>query len=278
VVDLLRLMRWPNLLITGAGVCAGGWIALHHIVAPAPLLWAALAGMALGAYGFIRNDLEDAAADRVNRPHRPIASGRVHPDAADWYGRLALLAATAALLLSLKGGASVNPLILCFLAAWFVMATYSRRIKPRPAVGNVAVALIAGLPPLFGAAAVGRPAEGLVPWVIATWIHLVREIVKDIEDAPGDRVAQRRTIAVVVGQTGAARLAAALALAFIPASLILPYRAHYGGAYFAVALVAQLAVCIAAALLVAGRVERVSALLKGAMVVGLVALVAGRVA
>jgi hypothetical protein len=72
-------------------------------------------------------------------------------------------------------------------------------------------------------------------------------------------------------------LSAILALAFIPASLILPARGGYGMAYFLVALFAQLAVLVTAARLIVGRTDRVSALLKGAMVVGAVALVAGRV-
>src|SRR2546426_4675586 len=54
-----------------------------------------------------------------------------------------------------------------------------------------------------------------------------------------------------------------------------PDRAQYGGAYFAVALVAQLARLVAAARLVVGRVERGSAPPKGALVGGLIAPLAG---
>ena len=52
----------------------------------------------------------------------------------------------------------------------------------------------------------------------------------------------------------------------------------YGGGYYAVAVISQLAVLAAASRLFVGRTERLSRLLKGAMVVGLVALVLGRVA
>ncbi|HYU27952.1 MAG TPA: hypothetical protein VEK83_02885, partial [Gemmatimonadales bacterium] len=62
------------------------------------------------------------------------------------------------------------------------------------------------------------------------------------------------------------------------ASLLVPRAAGYGGAYYLIALFAQLAVLVAATWLILGKVERVSALLKGAMVIGLVALVAGKVA
>jgi hypothetical protein len=70
---------------------------------------------------------------------------------------------------------------------------------------------------------------------------------------------------------------AALALGFIPVSLVLPARADYGLAFFMLALFAQLAVLVTAARLIAGRMDGVSVLLKGAMVMGAIALVAGRI-
>jgi len=212
----------------------------------------------------------------VSHPERPIPSGGIHPETADWYARWALLAAMGLLLLALRAGAPPLAMLPCFLGAWGALGGYSPGLK-RLGLGNLAVALVAGLPLFFGAAAVNRPREGLVPWAIAGWIHVVRELVKDIEDLPGDQAVRRRTLPILIGRAGAAKVAAAIALAFVPVSLLLPYRAQYGGAYFAVALVAQLAVLVAAARLVVGRIERVSALLKGAMVVGLIALVAGRV-
>jgi geranylgeranylglycerol-phosphate geranylgeranyltransferase len=276
VTDVARLVRLPNLVIAAAGVLAGAWIALARIAVPPAVVLAALCGAALGAYGFIRNDIADATADAVSHPDRPIPSGRIHPQTADGYARWAMLAAMAALLLALRAGASPIGMIPCFLAAWAVMDGYSPGLK-RLGFGNLAVAVVAGLPLFFGAVAVNRPREGLVPWAIAAWIHLLRELVKDLEDQPGDQAVRRRTLPILIGRSRAAKLAAAIALAFVPVSLVLPYRAQYGGAYFAVALAPQLAVLVAAARLVVGRFERVSALLKGAMVAGLIALVAGRV-
>jgi len=158
------------------------------------------------------------------------------------------------------------------------MLAYSPLLKPRPAAGNIAVAVVAGLPPFYGALALGTPAAGVVPWALAAWIHLAREIVKDVEDEAGDRAIARRTLPIVVGRRPAQVVAAGVALLFVPASFLLPRLAGYGGAYFLIALPAQMAVLIAATWLILGRVERVSALLKASMVVGLVALVVGRIA
>ena len=269
----LRLMRAPNLLIAAAGVCAGGWIALERIAFPKELVFAAISGMALGAAGNAWNDVCDAAADRVNRPGtRPLAAGQVSLGAAHLIVFLgALIGVVAA---SLVSGAQV----LMAVIALAVMLAYSPLLKPRPAIGNAAVAIVAGSPPFYGALAVGAPAAGVVPWILGAWLHLAREIVKDVEDETGDRAIARRTLPIVLGRRQAQVIASGIALLFVPASLLLPWRAGYGGPYFLIALLAQMAVMIAAVWLLLGRIERISTLLKTAMVAGIVALVAGKVA
>jgi 4-hydroxybenzoate polyprenyltransferase len=269
---VLRLVRGPNLLIAAGGILAGGWIALRAIALPKELLFAALSGIAIGAVGNTWNDMRDVAADRVNRPHsRALAAGQVTPGAA------ALIVFAGTLLAIAFAGLVNGRQVLAAAAALAVMFIYSPLLKPRPLVGNVAVAVVAGSPPFYGALAVGTPAAGIVPWILAAWLHLVREIAKDVEDEPGDRAAGRRTLPIVTDRRRALVVAAGAGLLFIPASLLLPLRAGYGGAYFLIALLVQMAMLLAATWMLLGRVERVSAILKLAMVVGLAALVAGKV-
>jgi len=273
----LRLVRAPNLLIAAAGVLAGGWIALGAVQLPKLLGFAALSGLALGAAGNAWNDICDSRADTLNRPpeRRPLTSGGIGRCTADLIVFLgALVGLTTAALVS---GCQV----LVALGALSVMLLYSPFIKPRPVAGNLAVALVAGLPLFYGALAVAAPAAGVVPWVLAAWLHVAREIVKDIEDETGDRAIGRRTLPIAVGVRPAQVVAAGVALLFVPASLLLPRLAGYGGAYFLIALPAQMAVLVAATWLLldsVGRVQRVSLLLKVSMVIGLIALVAGKVA
>jgi len=270
----LRLVRATNLLIAAGGVLAGGWIALGAIGLPTLLVFAALSGMALGAAGNAWNDICDTAADRLNRApgQRPLTVGGIRRGSADL---LVFLGAVFGII----AAALVSGLqVIAALVALAVMLLYSPIIKPLPLAGNIAVALVAGLPPFYGALALGAPAAGVVPWVLAAWLHVAREIVKDVEDEAGDRVIGRRTLPIVVGRRPAQVVAAGVALLFVPASLLLPRLAGYGGTYFLIALPAQMAVLLAATWLILGRVERVSVLLKASMVVGLVALVAGKVA
>ncbi len=198
-----------------------------------------------------------------------IAQGRLAPPA------LALWAALAAAAFSVAGTALTSGSRDFLVFAGVVVGTAAAMLVSGTALAvgfaaaavlavrpRFAGALFAGLPLMYGALAVGRPADGLIPWTLAAWLQLVRTLVDD--------VATRRT--------PHPWLAAALAIGFIPASLLLPARAGYGMPYFLLALFAQLAVLVVATRLIVGRTDRLSALLTAAMVVGLVALVAGRVA
>jgi geranylgeranylglycerol-phosphate geranylgeranyltransferase len=270
MTDLLRLVRVQNLLIAVGGVLAGGWIGQGRIGVPIVLFWAALSGAGLGAAGNALNDLLDVTADRHNRPDRPVAAGHISRGTA-W------LVVIASALIGLAAAAFVSALqVLVALGAFAVMAIYSPWLKRRGVPGNVAVALVAGLPLFYGALAVSQPEAGVVPWALAAWLHLVREIVKDLEDEAGDRLLERRTLPITVGRRRAAITAAVLALGFVPLSLVLPLEQGYRAAYWVVALPAQLGVIAAAVHLVLDHIERVSRLLKAVMVVGLVALIAGR--
>ena len=274
MIDLLRLVRIHNLLLAAAGVLAGGWIALGALRTPNVLALAAVAAMGFGMAGNVLNDIWDQAADRLNRPgaERPLAAGRVSRGTAD-------LCVAAGAVVGLGAAALVNgAAVLVGLAAFAVLVLYSPVLKRRGVLGNVAVALVAGLPLMYGAIAVGLAPAGIVPWILAAWIHLVREIVKDIDDQAGDRTLGRRTLPLVLGTRRASVVAAGLAAAFVPLSLVLPAQAHYHGSYFLVALFAQLVVLAVASRLFTGRTQGNSRLLKGAMLVGIVALVAGRVA
>jgi 4-hydroxybenzoate polyprenyltransferase len=273
VRDVLRLVRAPNLLLAALGVLAGGWIALGAVATPRVLAFAALAAVGFGTAGNALNDLWDRAADRVNHPagERPLAADRL----AEGTAHVCVVGGT---LLGLAAAGLVSGrAVLVGALALVVMFVYSPVLKRRGLPGNVAVALVAGLPLPFGALAVGRPAAGLVPWTLAAWVHLVREIVKDLDDQAGDQALGRHTLPLVLGPRRTAQLAAVLAAGFVPVSLALPARAQYGIAYFLIALVAQLAVLAVASRLVTGHTAGNSLLLKGAMLVGTVALVAGRV-
>jgi 4-hydroxybenzoate polyprenyltransferase len=272
VTELWWLVRANNLVLAAAGVLAGGWIAQGAIALPKLLLFAALSGVGLGAAGNAANDVQDVAADRVNDPTRhPLAAGRLRTETAHlviWVGIVIGIGAAA-----LVSGRQV----LVALLALAVMLGYSPLLKRRGLPGNLAVAVVGGLPLFYGALAVGRAEAGIVPWVLAGWLHLARELVKDLGDAAGDRAAGRRTLPVRVGLAEATRVAIWACAAFVPLALVLPLATGYGGVYVDVASLSLVALVVAVLALRRQRFGTASGLLKVAMVFGLGALVLGRV-
>lgn len=148
--DLAELVRAPAALSvpgdTLAGAAAGGWPAGRRTallpLASVSLYWA---GMAL-------NDWADRDLDAVERPERPIPSGRVAPGTA-----LALaggLTATGVALAAVAGGAP-GAAVATLLAG----AVWSYDLSAKSGPGSTAVmASTRGLDVLLGAAAGGAPA------------------------------------------------------------------------------------------------------------------------
>ncbi|WP_460705020.1 SCO3242 family prenyltransferase [Myceligenerans halotolerans] len=142
--DLAELVRLPAALTvvgdTLAGHAAGhGRIESRHLLLPAASACLYLAGMAL-------NDWADRDLDAVERPERPIPSGRVAPGAALTTGA-ALTAAgiTAAGIATGRRGAAVATCIAT--GVW----AYDTVLKHHPVLGPAAMAACRGLDVLLGA-------------------------------------------------------------------------------------------------------------------------------
>ena len=266
VRDLGALVRARNLLIAVGGVAVGGILALGQLALPRELLLAMLSAAGLGAAGNVANDLWDVEADRVNRPQRPLSSGALSRDLAVAVGGVA---GGLGLALAWLAGATVFAI---GLPALVVMLLYSPLLKPWPVVGNLAVAAVASLPLVYGAGAVGDWRAGLVPFWLAALLHLAREIVKDLEDIPGDLAVGRRTVPITWGvRTG--YLAAAVPLVvFVPVALVPWLAGPYGPRYGSVALLVAVGAAVLAGRLAREEREGARAGLKFAMVVGLLGL------
>jgi geranylgeranylglycerol-phosphate geranylgeranyltransferase len=160
------------------------------------------------------------------------------------------------------------------LAALLVVLAYSPLFKRYGVVGNVAVALVASLPLIYGAAAAGVWRVGVVPFGLAAVLHFAREVVKDLEDVAGDRAAvpPRRTLPIVAGEHVAFIVAAAALIAFIPMALAPWFARLYSWRYGALAALAGAGAAALIVQLLHRRLEGVSVALKGLMVLGLAAL------
>jgi geranylgeranylglycerol-phosphate geranylgeranyltransferase len=229
------------------------------------------AAMAVGAAGNALNDVYDVEIDRVNRPDRPLPSGTLTPRSAWLVAAVCLLAGLrAAFLASFQH----------FLFAVAVSGSlwlYSVLLKRLPLVGNLAVAAVVASTPIFGS----LPwAPGAAVWSAAGFAFLTilaREIVKDMEDVPGDALHAARTLPLVTGSRFT-RLAAATVTLVTIGLTPLPYlKFGFSGAYLGLVLVADVFLLAAFWRITrnaseALSLQKASRWLKAAMAAGLAAL------
>ncbi len=226
--DILRLIRWSNVLFVGALVwLMEKWVAVPILDKAAfgeqlpwyILLLIMLATMLIAAGGYVINDYFDVKIDRINRPDEVIVTRTVTKQAAMqlslWLSGTGivcgLLAAWWLRSLSLGIVFVIVPGLL-----WFYSSSYKRLLF----IGNLTIALLAALTPMMIAmsnVAVLELRYGIIlpyttlvhdlyAWLggfalfafLLTWI---REIVKDMQDQMGDRELECHSMPVVWGET-----------------------------------------------------------------------------
>ncbi len=154
---------------------------------------AAIAAAFVMASGNIINDIYDIETDKINRPLRALPSGKITTKEA--YGLYIFFIVTSIVITSL-----VNEIALVIvLISILILFLYSKYIKSIPLVGNITVAFLTGLVFIYGGFVVGNPSAAIVPAIFALLINLIREIVKDMEDAEGDTKAGVITFPVKFG-------------------------------------------------------------------------------
>lgn len=171
----------------------------------------------IAAAGNVINDYFDVKADRVNKPERLIIGKHIKRRWAivfNWllnFGGLAI-AIYLSIIYNNWWISIIAFIIINFL--WFYSAIYKRRLF----VGNVLVAFMVGVVPIYvlifnlpldGYAVANKLTGHLGDWfvievvgiisVIAFVINLMREVIKDIADIRGDLHIAARTIPIAMG-------------------------------------------------------------------------------
>jgi geranylgeranylglycerol-phosphate geranylgeranyltransferase len=184
------LIRPINCLIASASVLIGAWIGQSIVFSPA-LLLACLIAFIVCAFGNIVNDLSDIDIDRVNNPQRPLVAGTVSKPVVI---AVALVFAVLALLSALSLG--LFPFLLVGIAVSLLLL-YGVRLK-KTLAANFLVAFVSGLTFILGGLIVTNT-TCIVPFVFALFIHLPREIIKDVTDLKGDAAAGVNSLPIRFG-------------------------------------------------------------------------------
>ncbi|HHE54547.1 MAG TPA: hypothetical protein ENL21_02110 [Caldithrix abyssi] len=128
----------------------------------------------------IINDIYDIEIDRINKPNRPLPSGKVTVKEAWIYFTLSY---SGAIVLSYFCGRAM--FAIAFVIG-LLLIVYSMRLKRTVLWGNLTVSLATAVAFIYGALAVEDWQSGIIPAVFAFLFHLGREIIKDMQDLEGD--------------------------------------------------------------------------------------------
>jgi len=227
-----ELARPFTLIAPALGIFTGSVIALGappavpltlHVAAKIAL--GTLMAAVLNAASNTLNQVTDLEADRINKPARPVPSGRIAP--AEAIGMAGLLYAAAFVLAALVGPQCVW---LAGIAA-ILTVLYSAppfRLKAVPYLANVVIAVPRGVLLKVAGWSCVRDFGRAEPWYIGLVFGLFllgATTTKDFADAKGDAAAGFRTLPVVLGPKRAAWLIAPfLVLPF----LLIPYGVRAG--------------------------------------------------
>lgn len=273
IVAHLELVRAINCLIVAASVVVGGLLA--RATDWGMVLLASISALLIAGGGYSINDYFDYQTDRVNRPRRPIPSGRI--------GRRSALHLSLALFCFGIGlSVLVGPTsVFIAIVASVLLYLYSLSFKRGGLTGNLVVSGLTGLAFFYGAVAGGKALGGVMPFAFAFLFHLGREVLKDIEDVKGDEAVGARTIPLRWGKGVALNFASGIFLLLILLTPI-PYILGIYDFFYLITVLVGVDIALLSLLLwlrrgvLEERLGRVNQLLKVDMLVGLFALYLGR--
>ncbi|MDD2339330.1 MAG: geranylgeranylglycerol-phosphate geranylgeranyltransferase [Methanosarcina sp.] len=281
----LELMRYGNCLMAGFAAVIGTLIAFNILASSDalgfyspekfPAFYSGLVFLAvflISGAGNVINDYFDIRIDSINRPERPIPSGRVKLKEALYFSYI--LFSLGSLL-----AISINPI--CGFIALFnslLLIFYAKTLKGTPLLGNLSIGYLTGSSFLFGASVFGF--EGLealfVLFLLAALAITAREIVKDIEDMEGDKMDGADTLPLRVGAKKASYLAVLIGFLAVFLSPLPFLMLVLGLRYLYLVLLADLGFLAAIyQLLARNNPTKSSKMFKIAMFFALIAFIAG---
>jgi 4-hydroxybenzoate polyprenyltransferase len=186
------------------------------------------------ASGYIINNFYDAQKDLINRPKKSMLDRLVSQQTKlHVYFALNILVTLLAFMVSWRAA-------IFFSAYIFLIWFYSHKLKKYPVIGNLTAAFLAVLP-FFGILMYYKNFYEVI-FAHATFLYLLiltRELIKDLENLPGDFATNYRTIPVMFGEKISKRLITLLTfLTLIPVYLLIAeFDVGYMDTYFYVGMI-----------------------------------------
>ena len=188
-----ELARLPQAIVVILGTIVGAHFAQLSLPFAA-IVTVGLANACLFIAAVALNDWTDVLEDSIDKPDRPIPSGRIDASSA-------LVFAASSTVLGIGMSAWVSwQLGVAATAIGFFSAFYSLRLKGIPFLGNAIVATVSTYPLWCWIVVDGHLDTTFVYLMLACFLFRTgAELIKTAEDHVGDRCAGRRTVATEAG-------------------------------------------------------------------------------
>jgi len=263
------VLRPLNIVIAGVSVFIGAL--LTHQPLDKNVLLTCISCLLITGAGNSMNDYADSDIDAINKPYRPIPSGRLSKKYV-----LYLSAALFIIGVSIARIVSVWLFNIAFLVV-LLLLLYNFNLKRRGLPGNFAVAIMGGLPFVCGGISVSSISPTAFPFLFAFLFHLAREILKDVEDMKGD-MKYAVTFPIKYGRSKGIILSSFIMISLIICT-VLPFISQIYGIYYliAVLLLVDLPLIWIIVIVVKDRLplHRVNTVLKYDMILGMITLSLG---
>ncbi|MFH0832314.1 MAG: geranylgeranylglycerol-phosphate geranylgeranyltransferase [Candidatus Aenigmatarchaeota archaeon] len=268
MLDYLRLIRPLNCIMSAIAVYIATVVSGLGLYPGVETAYAMLAVFFVCGAGMAVNDYFDIDADKINRPKRPLASGKIGKNTA-------LLYAFFLFALGIFFSFMINrtTLIVAIIAS-LLLLLYAWKLKKVMLVGNIITSILVALTFLFGGFIKMNIASLLPLALLAFLSNLGREIYKSIDDIMGDKKANVATIAVKFGVMKAKLLASIFVIAAVALSVVPFVLGTLGFVYLFFAAIADMLFILS----IVVPVRFSAKLCKIAMLVALIAFFVGAAA
>jgi geranylgeranylglycerol-phosphate geranylgeranyltransferase len=235
------------------------------------------------AAGNVINDYFDYKIDLVNKPERPLPSGRISLKNGRNYAYFLFLAGTICGFLISYLTNNWIPFIIVLIAD-VILYLYAYKLKATPLIGNLAVGFMTGFGFVFGGYSINNPQIVFISIILGFFAFVMttaREIIKDIEDMEGDKADDARTLPILIGEKIPALIAVFL-IVIDSALCPLLYFYHIFGIYYLFVISIAVLLFLYSAFLIIKSQDRDTAaksskLLKIGMLIAFVAFIAGSI-
>ncbi|WP_409198503.1 UbiA family prenyltransferase [Methanobrevibacter acididurans] len=280
----LEITRPTNALMAAVAVLLMAIINFNYGI---PIILGFITVLFATSGGNVINDFFDYKIDKINKPQRPIPSGRISLKNAKNYSIILFLISILLSGLISYLVKDLTPLILVFCCC-LLMYFYARNLKAMPLFGNIAVSLLTALCFIFGGDILAFSTHsflilqtGFALGFFAFFMTLAREITKDMEDIEGDKIESAETLPIVWGNRNSSILSSILIIITALVSPLLFYLNIFN-VYYLVVMIIPIILFLYCAVIILKNQEpvtcgKVSKYLKIGMLISFLAFIIGSI-